>query len=66
MIIEIISERDIDIDKVVDMNKTMNSLNKEFKRLWDKEVIIRLTYRKKSSRILVFENVCSCWHNWHN
>ena len=47
MIIEIISERDIDIDKVVDMNKTMNSLNKEFKLLWAEEVIIRLTYRKK-------------------
>ncbi|WOG94191.1 hypothetical protein DCAR_0313484 [Daucus carota subsp. sativus] len=41
---EAISERDIVIDKVVEMNKAIDSLNKEIKRLQDKEMKDRLNY----------------------
>nr|XP_017239944.1 PREDICTED: B3 domain-containing protein Os01g0234100-like [Daucus carota subsp. sativus] len=45
---EAISERDIVIDKVVEMNKAIDSLNKEIKRLQDKEMKDRLNYVKEA------------------
>ncbi|XP_017239947.2 B3 domain-containing protein Os01g0234100-like [Daucus carota subsp. sativus] len=45
---EAISERDIVIDKVVEMNKAIHSLNKEIKRLQDKEMKDRLNYVKEA------------------
>nr|XP_017239943.1 PREDICTED: B3 domain-containing protein Os01g0234100-like [Daucus carota subsp. sativus] len=45
---EATSERDIIIDQVVEMNKTIDSLNKEIKRLQDKEVMDRLNYLKEA------------------